>query len=298
MKKQTAFFFYLLGFYVVLQFAWWAYHLVELTKELKHDDALVSKRIVMIISEGLVFFSILIFGLWRIRRSFQKELQLSRRQTNFLLSVTHELKTPLAANKLYLQTIQKRSLEEEQKQKFLTKAIQENERLENMIDNILNASRIENNALIPQKADTDVSALMKQIVERNQKRRQEEFISTNIQNNIHFAVDSLFIETILNNLIDNAKKYGLPDVNIEVYLSLASKGIVFGVKNEGKAIPTASRKEIFEKFFRNQNEETRTQKGSGLGLFIVNELVKLHNGKIQYKETIPEGSNFEITLYP
>ncbi len=298
MKKQTAFFFYLLGFYVVLQFAWWAYHLVELTKELKHDDALVSKRIVMIISEGLVFFSILIFGLWRIRRSFQKELQLSRRQTNFLLSVTHELKTPLAANKLYLQTIQKRSLEEEQKQKFLTKAIQENERLENMIDNILNASRIENNALIPQKADTDVSALMKQIVERNQKRRQEEFISTNIQNNIHFAVDSLFIETILNNLIDNAKKYGLPDVNIEVYLSLASKGIVFGVKNEGKVIPTASRKEIFEKFFRNQNEETRTQKGSGLGLFIVNELVKLHNGKIQYKETIPEGSNFEITLYP
>jgi K+-sensing histidine kinase KdpD len=298
MKRQTAFFFYLLGFYVVLQFAWWAYHLVELTKELKQDDALVSKRIVMIISEGLVFFSILIFGLWRIRRSFQKELQLSRRQTNFLLSVTHELKTPLAANKLYLQTMQKRSLEEEQKQKFLSKAIQENERLENMIDNILNASRIENNALIPQKADTDVSALMKQIVERNQKRRQEEFISTNIQNNIHFAVDSLFIETILNNLIDNAKKYGLPDVHIEVYLSVEGKEIVFGVKNEGKAIPTVSRKEIFEKFFRNQNEETRTQKGSGLGLFIVNELVKLHNGKIQYKETIPEGSNFEITFYP
>jgi K+-sensing histidine kinase KdpD len=215
-----------------------------------------------------------------------------------LLSVTHELKTPLAANKLYLQTMQKRSLEEEQKQKFLSKAIQENERLENMIDNILNASRIENNALIPQKADTDVSALMKQIVERNQKRRQEEFISTHIQNNIHFAVDSLFIETILNNLIDNAKKYGLPDVQIEVYLSWEGKGIVFGVKNEGKAIPTASRKEIFEKFFRNQNEETRTQKGSGLGLFIVNELVKLHNGKIQYIETIPEGSNFEITFYP
>ena len=298
MKKQTAFFFYLLGFYVVLQFAWWAYHLVELTKELKQDDALVSKRIVMIISEGLVFFSILIFGLWRIRRSFQKELQLSRRQTNFLLSVTHELKTPLAANKLYLQTMQKRSLEEEQKQKFLSKAIQENERLENMIDNILNASRIENNALIPQKADTDVSALVKQIVERNQKRRQEEFISTHIQNNIHFAVDSLFIETILNNLIDNAKKYGLPDVHIEVSLSWEGKGIVFGVKNEGKVIPAASRKEIFEKFFRNQNEETRTQKGSGLGLFIVNELVKLHNGKIQYIETIPEGSNFEITFYP
>jgi K+-sensing histidine kinase KdpD len=298
MKKQTAFFFYFLGFYVVLQFAWWAYHLVELTKELKQDDAIVSKRIIMIIGEGLVFFSILVFGLWRIRRSFQKELQLSRRQTNFLLSVTHELKTPLAANKLYLQTMQKRNLEEEQKQKFLSKAIQENERLENMIDNILNASRIENNALKPQKTETNVSELMKQIVERNQKRRQEEFIIVEIENNIHFPVDELFVETILNNLIDNAKKYGFADSKVTVYLNKHDEQIEFGVINIGNAVPLVSRKEIFEKFFRNQNEETRTQKGSGLGLFIVNELVKLHNGKIQYKETIPEGSNFQITLYP
>lgn len=298
MKKQTAFFFYLLGLYVVLQFAWWAYHLVELTKELKQDDALISKRIVMIISEGLVFFSILIFGLWRIRRSFQKELQLSRRQTNFLLSVTHELKTPLAANKLYLQTMQKRSLEEEQKQKFLTKAIQENERLENMIDNILNASRIENNALRPQKTVTNVSELIIQIVERNQKRRQEEFITTEIQPQVQFEIDALFFETILNNLIDNAKKYGLPETNITVYLRYNREALVFGVENVGNTIPLASRKEIFEKFFRDQNEETRTQKGSGLGLFIVNELVKLHNGRILYKETTPEGSNFEITFYP
>jgi K+-sensing histidine kinase KdpD len=298
MKRQTAFFFYFLGFYVVLQFAWWAFHLVELTKELKQDDAIVSKRIIMIIGEGMVFLSILIFGLWRIRRSFQKELQLSRRQTNFLLSVTHELKTPLAANKLYLQTMQKRNLEEEQKQKFLSKAIQENERLENMIDNILNASRIENNALKPQKTETNVSDLMNQIVERNQKRRQDEFIIAEIENNISFAVDELFVETILNNLIDNAKKYGLPDSKVTVYLNKRDEQIEFGVKNNGNAIPLASRKEIFEKFFRNQNEETRTQKGSGLGLFIVNELVKLHNGKIQYKETIPEGSNFQITFYP
>jgi K+-sensing histidine kinase KdpD len=194
--------------------------------------------------------------------------------------------------------MQKRNLEEEQKQKFLTKAIQENDRLENMIDNILNASRIENNALKPQKNKTNVSNLILQIVERNQKRRQEEFIITEIENNIHFDVDELFVETILNNLIDNAKKYGLPDSKVSVYLNRRGDQIEFGVKNFGIAIPSVSRKEIFEKFFRNQNEETRTQKGSGLGLFIVNELVKLHNGKIQYKETIPEGSNFEITFYP
>jgi K+-sensing histidine kinase KdpD len=194
--------------------------------------------------------------------------------------------------------MQKRSLEEEQKKEFLAKAIQENERLENMIDNILNASRIENNALRPQKTATNVSELIIQIIERNQKRRQEEFITIEIQPQVQFDIDALFFETILNNLIDNAKKYGLPETKIKVYLKSNREALVFGVENIGNTIPLVSRKEIFQKFFRDQNEETRTQKGSGLGLFIVNELVKLHNGSIVYKETTPEGSNFEITFYP
>jgi K+-sensing histidine kinase KdpD len=296
MKKQTAIFFYLLGIYVVLQFAWWGFHLIQLTEELKKEPSEISKRIIMIIGEGLVFFLILLFGLWKIRSSIKKELQLSQRQNNFLLSVTHELKTPLAANKLYLQTIQKRALGEEKRKDLMDKAIQENERLEIMIDNILNASRLENNALKPLKTLANVSELMDQFIDRIHKRNQQEFIKRSIQENVTFLVDTFFIETVFNNLIENAIKYAGKDAGIEVYLFMRDTNLVFGVKDNGAGIPKEIQAEMYSKFYRAGDEETRMQKGSGLGLFIVAELIRIHNGRIVYKENIPNGANFEVTL--
>ena len=296
MKKQTAIFFYILGAYVVLQFVWWGYHLIELTEELKKEPAEIAKRITMIFGEGLVFFVILIFGLSKIRSSIIKELRLSERQNNFLLSVTHELKTPLAANKLYLQTIQKRKLDEQSQTDLLQKAVQENERLELMIDNILNASRIENKALQPMKEEKNLSEIMNSVVDRFHRRTQKEFISCEIESGIVVPVDVFFIETILNNLIENAIKYGTIEKGISVYLFRKNHDILFGVKDQGPGISKELRKQIFYKFFRAGNEETRMKKGSGLGLFIVSELVRMHDAKIIYKENSPTGANFEITL--
>lgn len=99
----------------MLQFSWWAYHIIQLTHEVGYEKTAVNKRIGMIIGEGLVFFLILVFGIWRIIRSIKKEHQLARRQHNFLLSVTHELKTPLASTKLYLQTLLKRNFDTEKR---------------------------------------------------------------------------------------------------------------------------------------------------------------------------------------
>ena len=280
----------------MLQFAWWGFHLIQLTEELKTEPSEISKRIVMIIGEGLVFFLILLFGLWKIRSSIKKELQLSQRQNNFLLSVTHELKTPLAANKLYLQTIQKRALDEEKRKDLMDKAIQENERLEIMIDNILNASRLENNALKPLKNAANVSDLMDQFIDRIHKRNQQEFIRRSIQENVNFLVDTFFIETVFNNLIENAIKYAGKDNGIEVYLFTKGSNLIFGVKDKGPGIPKEIQSEMYRKFYRAGNEETRMQKGSGLGLFIAAELIRIHTGKIVYKENIPNGANFEVTL--
>lgn len=296
MKKQTAIFFYILGAYVVLQFVWWGYHLIELTEELKKEPAEIAKRITMIFGEGLVFFGMLIFGLSKIRSSIIKELRLSERQNNFLLSVTHELKTPLAANKLYLQTILKRTLDELSKTDLLQKAVQENERLELMIDNILNASRIENKALQPMKEEKNLSEIMNSVVDRFHRRNQKEFITCEIESGIVVPVDVFFIETILNNLIENAIKYGTIEKGISVYLFRKNHDILFGVKDQGPGISKELRKQIFYKFFRAGNEETRMKKGSGLGLFIVSELVRMHDAKIIYKENSPSGANFEITL--
>ena len=297
MKKQTAIFFYLLGAYVVIQFMWWGYHLIELTKEVDTQKALVSKRVFMILSEGSVFFLILILGLWKIRSSIKKELKLSERQNNFLLSVTHELKTPLAANKLYLQTIVKRDLDLTKRTELIEKAISENQRLEVMIDNILNATRLENQVVQLHKENVNLSDLFQQIANRFNKSLQSEIIQLAIQPDIYIEADSFMIETVINNLIENALKYAGNNKKIILYLNkIKDAKLTFGVKDEGPGVPLISQTEIFEKFVRSGNEETRLQKGTGLVLFIAAEFIRIHGGKILYKNNLPTGANFEITL--
>ena len=297
MKKQTAIFFYVLGAYVVLQFAWWGYHLIELTNEIDRQKGIVSNRFIMIIGEGLVFFLILILGLWKIRSSIKKELIFSQRQNNFLLSVTHELKTPLAANKLYLQTLVKRELDPSKRNELLGKAIIENQRLEAMIDNILNASRLENQVMELHKEWFSLSDLLQGVADRFNKSLQNTIVQTDLLVDCKIEADFFMIEAIINNLVENALKYAGNQKIIVLYLQkLDNQRIVFGVKDEGPGIPLEFQSEIFKKFVRSGNEETRSQKGTGLGLFIAAEFIRIHGGKIRYKNNQPSGSNFEITL--
>lgn len=297
MKKQTAIFFYVLGAYVVLQFAWWGYHLIELTAEIDRQKGIVSNRFFMIIGEGFVFFLILILGLWKIRSSIKKELIFSQRQNNFLLSVTHELKTPLAANKLYLQTLVKRELDSSKRNELLGKAIIENQRLEAMIDNILNASRLENQVMELHKEWFSLSDLLQGVADRFNKSLQNTIVQTDLLVDCKIEADFFMIEAIINNLVENALKYAGNKKIIVLYLQkLDNERIIFGVKDEGPGIPLEFQSEIFKKFVRSGNEETRSQKGTGLGLFIASEFIRIHGGKIRYKNNQPCGSNFEITL--
>jgi two-component system, OmpR family, phosphate regulon sensor histidine kinase PhoR len=297
MKKKTVLFFYVFGAYVVLQFAWWGYHLIELTKEIGTQQATVSKRVFMIISEGSVFFLLLILGLWKIRSSMKKELKFTQRQNNFLLSVTHELKTPLAANKLYLQTVLKRDLDAAKRIELIQKAIAENVRLEGMVDHILTASRIENNVVQVHKESIDLSKLLAEIVQGFNKSFQYDLLELDGVSEVHIVADEFMIKTCVNNLIENAIKYAGTEKKVTVYLKRTTGDhIIFGVKDQGPGIKPEFVSEIFQKFVRSGNEETRSQKGTGLGLFIVSEFIRIHGGKIAYKNNETFGANFEITL--
>ena len=297
MKRQTAIFFYLLGAYVVLQFAWWGFHLIQLTEEAGASKSSISKRVIMIISEGMVFFLILILGLWKIRSSIRKEIKFSQRQNNFLLSVTHELKTPLAANKVYLQTVVKRDLDSAKRNELIEKAIIENQRLEAMIDNILNASRLENQVMKLHKEVFNLTDLLKGIANRFNKSLQVDLIQVSLAENIEIEADFFMLETTINNLIENSLKYAGNQKKILLYLQKSKEDrLIFGVKDEGPGVVLEFQNEIFKKFVRSGNEETRSQKGTGLGLFIASEFIRIHGGKIIYKDNKPQGSNFEITL--
>jgi K+-sensing histidine kinase KdpD len=294
--KQTTFFFYALSVYVILQFSWWGFHLIELTKATDTNASVVDKRIMMVVGEGAVFFLMLLLGLWKIRSSIRKEFELSQRQNNFLLSVTHELKTPIAANKLYLQTIQKRNPDEEMRSDLLNKALKENQRLEHLIDNILNAARVENRALQPIKESVDLNHFINALVVQFRKRYPTATIEVlhAPHKTVHF--DVFMIETVLSNLVDNAVKYSQDKAHININASLTDTQVLLTVSDFGIGIKQEDQAAIFSKFYRIGNEETRTQKGSGLGLFIAQEFLKLHGGSIQYKPNNPKGSIFQLNI--
>jgi len=295
MKRQTVVIFYLLGIYVFLQFAWWGYHLIELTTELKKAPTETAKRTLMVLGEGLVFFLILLVGLWKIRSSIKKELLLAKNQNNFLLSVTHELKTPLASSRLMLQTIRKHDLTEDKRNELIGKALEENQRLEALIDNILNATRLEHKALQPVIERLDLSETILETTERFEKRYPLTPFLLRIEKGIHGNADQFFIECMLSNLLDNAVKYG---ANSEILVQLEAKGTVaiLTVSDNGPGIPDEEKKAVFGKFYRSGNEDTRSQKGSGLGLFIVSELVRLQNGTILLSSSENGGAKFQVTL--
>ena len=127
MSKRPNILIYLLAFYVVLQFLWWGYQILDLGALVDSSDEQTSRRVFMILGEGFVFILILLAGFWQIQKAIKKEIELSQNQNNFMLSITHELKTPLTSIQLALQTLSsRRELNEPQKQDLIGKAIAEN----------------------------------------------------------------------------------------------------------------------------------------------------------------------------
>jgi len=284
-----------LSVYVLLQFVWWGFHLVQLTELTNESKEIIQKRVVMIIGEGSVFLLILILGLIRMRFSIRNELQVNQNQTNFLLSVTHELKTPIASTKLYLQTILKREFEPEKRNELIKKGLSENNRLEKMIDNILNASRLENQNLTLHKQKIELNGFLKTIVDRYQKMHPETDFIMELDTVEDSNLDPFLIETILNNLIENAVKYGGEEKKVIVRVSQSS-ALRIEIIDFGTGVHVNDQKAIFTKFYRAGNEETRNQKGSGLGLFIASEFTRLHGGTLKYRPNTPKGAIFELTL--
>ena len=251
----------------------------------------------MIVSEGTVFLLLLLFGIYKIKQSMDKESALSNQQKNFFLSVTHELKTPIAATKLQLQTLQKQNLDEPTRRHLIGNALQETERLNNLIDNILFASRLESNEFIFKKETTDLSTLINDITERYYK---PELVAGTIQlqleKTVLARVDSQAFPSVITNLVDNALKYSGTEKKVTLSLERVKDRVILSIADKGVGIKDQEKSKVFEKFYRAGNEETRRTKGTGLGLYIVNYIAKKHDAVIRIKDNVPNGSVFELIL--
>lgn len=292
-KSQALILFYILICYTLLQLLWWGYQLIQLNKIVYSEEA--SKRTIMILGEGAVFLVLMIIGIIKLKKTIQNEMEVNQQQKNFLLSVTHELKSPLASIKLYLQTIELRNLPEEKKAQIISNALLDADRLDSLIEKILTATRIDDGKFEIHKEQNNLSEFVTGII--NQKKNglaKNHHLNSNIHNNITFNFDTLAMHSIVSNLIENAVKYSPKETLIDISLQQDNDYILFSVRDEGKGITDEQKKQIFNRFFRGEDEETRQTKGTGLGLYLVKNLVLQHKGNIQVHNNSPKGTLFEI----
>ncbi len=250
----------------------------------------------MILSEGLAFLVLMLLGLLRVRKVFLQEIELAEQQKNFMLSITHELKSPLSSIKLALQTMRKRKLEPDQSERLIGNSLSDIDRLDSLIDNILFAAKIERSETGFSDAETDISELTLHLVQKFYDNKKAIVIDAQIQQGIYMQVDSLAYSSVVINLLENAMKYADANTKVKLRLSTDSSGIIFSVADNGVGIPDDFKTKIFEKFYRIGSEETRSVKGTGLGLYIVKRVTEIYNGRISVTNNQPKGTVFTVTF--
>lgn len=252
----------------------------------------------MVMGEGAVFLFLLCIGAYFLHKSIKKEDRLHEQQTNFLLSVTHELKSPLAAMKLSLQTIVKRDLDKARQTSLLNNSLKDIERLDDLVENMLLATKIENRSYSFPKEEFDFSELIAKITDRLQIHSCgcEQVIKTSIKPGIKIIGDPFALSSVVNNLIENAIKYSGPCAEVGVELADNNGHAYLKVSDRGPGIADAEKMLIFDKFYRVGDESVRKTKGTGLGLFIVKEVLQNHDADISVKDNVPQGAIFEVTF--
>ena len=310
-NSKTIILFYFLVIYVILQFAWWWYLLLQLNIEIADIKKItlgtaeeiystnLNKKIWMFFGEGAVFLILLTAGVWQVRKAFYKEAALAGQQKNFLLSITHELKTPVASAKLQLQTLLLRNLEKEKQNQLLQNTLQDIDRLDGLTEKVLLAAQIENKSIFAEPKTINFSEFLEQTIAKISISKNSNplvHIKSFIEPNIYIIADESALYSIVNNLIDNAIKYSPSNSEIEIHLTKKSTETILEIKDNGIGIDDTEKAKVFSKFYRIGNEETRNSKGTGLGLYIVKNLVRMYDGKIEIKNNLPKGTNFCITF--
>ncbi len=316
-KYKPLFWFYVVCVYVVLQLIWWGLLLYRINNETVSNFSIGAnynsdlraigaaaiqtkrdKRVAMIIGEGAVFLALLGFGIYQVRRSFKKEADLNHVQNNFLMSITHELKTPIASARLQLETLEKHVLDSAQRKLIANNAIKDTDRLEALVDNILMVSKFEHNAIKVVNTVFNLSQHVSEFVTQYKHGLGNKHLwQLDLQANCTIHSDPLIWHTILNNIIDNARKYAPIGSEIVVRLKQQGGQVELAIMDQGIGISENDRRNVFEKFYRVDTEAVRQSKGTGLGLYIVHKLCIALDIKIAIENNLPSGSIFSLKFY-
>jgi signal transduction histidine kinase len=252
-----------------------------------------------LLTVGSLFLVLIIVGVAMYLALSVKAIKLSQRQSNFVDSVTHELKSPIASLKLYLQTLNRRSIGPDEQAVFYRYMLEDVERLNRLITHLLTAARLDRHAVDETVEEVELEPLLRQVMEevRLTYQASPNTIRAIIEPSVVKA-SRVDLDMIFRNLIDNAIKYAgdPPQVEIESRL-LADGSVATQIIDNGRGIPSQFRRKIFGRFIRLGSELEREKPGTGLGLYIVHTLVKRLRGKIRVSDgERGKGTKFEVLL--
>ena len=302
--------------YMIAAFIWWYVSLEKQNNEIAaikfqsiqiNDPSLKAKthaiqdfqlrKTKQFIGEGLTILVLFLLGAVYVYRSLKKQLRYADQQQNFMMAVTHELKTPIAISHLNIETLLKRDLDSTQQLKLLEATLKETKRLDSLSTNILLTAQLDMGQYEANKQLVNVSELVRQNIKSFQERYPSRICNTMVEDAMEIQGEPLLIQLLINNLIDNANKYAPVTEPIYIHLQSQQNRIQLIVKDQGPGIAAADKNKVFEKFFRVGAETTRTTKGSGLGLYLCKRITEFHNATIQLTTNTPTGSIFTVTFF-
>lgn len=247
------------------------------------------------LGEGATFLIVILIGAVVVYTSIRSNDKLAKQQSNFILSVTHELKSPVAAIKLNLQTLARRKLEEDTQLQLIERSINEANRLDDLCNNFLFASRMESKHFNPSIESLKLADLVTESIHTFEQRCKH-IILADLDDNCVIQGDRMLWKMVINNLLENAIKYSLPGTQINIHLEKQDDNVVLTFADQGGGIPDYEKPKIFKKFYRVGHEGERKTKGTGLGLYLTAKIVEQHKSSITVRDNTPLGTIFEITI--
>jgi two-component system, OmpR family, sensor histidine kinase SenX3 len=249
---------------------------------------------------GIITFGLIIAGLIVYTVFLVLEIRRNEEHDTFINAVTHELKTPIASIRLYLETLQSRSLSDEQRRGFYDIMLADAERLHRTVDQVLKAGVVSQKPKVIARAPVDISALALESVElaiaRHHLPADAIVLESHDSGPLMVRGDAEELRTVVSNLLDNAVKYSTEAVRVIVAVAAPSPDTVWvRVQDRGVGIPHKQLKRIFRRFYRVQTRGLKQVKGTGLGLYIVRSIARAHGGRV-FAQSEGEGRGATFTL--
>ena len=247
---------------------------------------------------GVIFFGIVMAGLVLNTIFLIREIRRNEQQDSFLHAVTHELKTPLTSIRLYLQTLQSRKLDEQQRNEFYRVMLSDSDRLLGTVEQVLHAAELRHTRT-DEKDIVDMENLVRECLDdaRTHHHLSAESLRLLIETSqgpARVSASREELRSAISNVIDNAIKYSGKNVDIEVELS-SDQEVLLKIRDRGIGIPKAELKQVFKRFYRVRDREVARVKGSGLGIFIVRSIAKKYGGNA-FAESDGPGHGATITI--